>query len=62
MNITIDDALDRADTNGLMNGAEEHYTDVYEDAGFSSETLTSSAINHPCQLTVGFLMQGDYDA
>lgn len=55
------DALNVADTVGLMNGAEESFMDVYDDAGLSGETLTSTAMDHPCQIAAGFLMMGDCD-
>lgn len=53
------DAMNMADTVGLLQEHEETYQDLYEDAGLSGETLTYNAMNHPCQLVVGYLMTGD---
>lgn len=55
------DAMNTADNVGLLQGYEENYQDLYDDAGFSGETLTYNAMGHPCQLTVGYLMMGGYD-
>ena len=55
------DAMSVAYTAGLLRECNDSYQDVYEDAGLSGETLTSSAMNHPCQLAVGYLMMEDYD-
>lgn len=53
------DAMSVADTAGLLREYDDTYQDVYEDAGFSGETLTYNAMEHPCQLVVGYLMIGE---